>query len=73
MNVYVVFPLVVLFMPTKTVLKQHKYHILFVLIKFQLNWKPLYLGESDLNEAITEAGKTYEEIASLVAEQVGLL
>lgn len=30
----------------------------------------LFLGESDLNEAITEAGKTYEEIASLVAEQV---
>ncbi|KAM6460771.1 sorting nexin-9 isoform 2-T2 [Liasis olivaceus] len=28
-----------------------------------------YQGESDLNEAITEAGKTYEEIASLVAEQ----
>lgn len=30
----------------------------------------LCLGESDLNEAITEAGKTYEEIANLVAEQV---
>nr|XP_027310210.1 sorting nexin-9 isoform X2 [Anas platyrhynchos] len=28
-----------------------------------------YQGESDLNEAITEAGKTYEEIASLVADQ----
>ncbi|KAM7117046.1 sorting nexin-9 isoform 2-T2 [Ciconia maguari] len=28
-----------------------------------------YQGESDLNGAITEAGKTYEEIASLVAEQ----
>ncbi|KAL8186028.1 UNVERIFIED_CONTAM: Sorting nexin-9 [Gekko kuhli] len=28
-----------------------------------------YQGETDLNEAITEAGKTYEEIASLVAEQ----
>uniref|UniRef100_A0A7M4G2Q3 Sorting nexin n=1 Tax=Crocodylus porosus TaxID=8502 RepID=A0A7M4G2Q3_CROPO len=28
-----------------------------------------YQGESDLNEAITEAGKTYEEIANLVAEQ----
>ncbi|XP_061480211.1 sorting nexin-9 isoform X2 [Rhineura floridana] len=28
-----------------------------------------YQGESDLNDAITEAGKTYEEIASLVAEQ----
>uniref|UniRef100_A0A452HDG5 Sorting nexin n=1 Tax=Gopherus agassizii TaxID=38772 RepID=A0A452HDG5_9SAUR len=28
-----------------------------------------YQGESHLNEAITEAGKTYEEIASLVAEQ----
>lgn len=27
-------------------------------------------GETDLNDAITEAGKTYEEIASLVAEQV---
>nr|XP_058939154.1 sorting nexin-9 isoform X4 [Kogia breviceps] len=29
-----------------------------------------YQGETDLNDAITEAGKTYEEIASLVAEQV---
>ncbi|KAM6432923.1 sorting nexin-9 isoform 2-T2 [Rhynochetos jubatus] len=28
-----------------------------------------YQGESDLNGAITEAGKTYEEIASLVADQ----
>ncbi|XP_075269979.1 sorting nexin-9 isoform X2 [Opisthocomus hoazin] len=28
-----------------------------------------YQGESDLNVAITEAGKTYEEIASLVADQ----
>lgn len=28
-----------------------------------------YQGETDLNDAITEAGKTYEEIASLVAEQ----
>ncbi|XP_004856888.1 sorting nexin-9 isoform X3 [Heterocephalus glaber] len=28
-----------------------------------------YQGETDLNNAITEAGKTYEEIASLVAEQ----
>ncbi|XP_038622630.1 sorting nexin-9 [Tachyglossus aculeatus] len=28
-----------------------------------------YQGETDLNEAITEAGKTYEEIANLVAEQ----
>nr|XP_033791605.1 LOW QUALITY PROTEIN: sorting nexin-9 [Geotrypetes seraphini] len=28
-----------------------------------------YQGESDLNNAITEAGRTYEEIASLVAEQ----
>ncbi|NWX91265.1 SNX9 protein, partial [Nothoprocta pentlandii] len=28
-----------------------------------------YQGESELNVAITEAGKTYEEIASLVAEQ----
>ncbi|XP_029452584.1 sorting nexin-9 isoform X2 [Rhinatrema bivittatum] len=28
-----------------------------------------YQGETDLNSAITEAGKTYEEIASLVAEQ----
>uniref|UniRef100_A0A8D0G1Q2 Sorting nexin n=1 Tax=Sphenodon punctatus TaxID=8508 RepID=A0A8D0G1Q2_SPHPU len=28
-----------------------------------------YQGETELNEAITEAGKTYEEIASLVAEQ----
>ncbi|KAJ6664549.1 hypothetical protein lerEdw1_006122 [Lerista edwardsae] len=28
-----------------------------------------YQGESDLNDAITEAGKTYEEIATLVAEQ----
>ncbi|XP_053149954.1 sorting nexin-9 isoform X2 [Hemicordylus capensis] len=28
-----------------------------------------YQGETDLNEAITEAGKTYEEIATLVAEQ----
>ncbi|XP_011922182.1 PREDICTED: sorting nexin-9 isoform X3 [Cercocebus atys] len=29
-----------------------------------------YQGETDLNDAITEAGKTYEEIASLVAEQL---
>ena len=29
-----------------------------------------FSGETDLNDAITEAGKTYEEIASLVAEQV---
>jgi sorting nexin-9/18/33 len=29
-----------------------------------------FSGETDLNNAITEAGKTYEEIASLVAEQV---
>ncbi|XP_043818829.1 sorting nexin-9 isoform X3 [Dromiciops gliroides] len=28
-----------------------------------------YQGETDLNDAITEAGKTYEEIANLVAEQ----
>ncbi|XP_014806604.1 PREDICTED: sorting nexin-9 [Calidris pugnax] len=28
-----------------------------------------YQGESDLNGAITEAGKTYEEIATLVADQ----
>ncbi|XP_006882873.1 PREDICTED: sorting nexin-9 [Elephantulus edwardii] len=28
-----------------------------------------YQGETELNDAITEAGKTYEEIASLVAEQ----
>ncbi|XP_071405349.1 sorting nexin-9 isoform X2 [Pithys albifrons albifrons] len=28
-----------------------------------------YQGETDLNGAITEAGKTYEEIASLVADQ----
>uniref|UniRef100_A0A8C0NV52 Sorting nexin n=1 Tax=Canis lupus familiaris TaxID=9615 RepID=A0A8C0NV52_CANLF len=28
-----------------------------------------YQGETDLNAAITEAGKTYEEIAGLVAEQ----
>ncbi|XP_068087963.1 sorting nexin-9 isoform X2 [Hyperolius riggenbachi] len=28
-----------------------------------------YKGETDLNNAITEAGKTYEEIASLVEEQ----
>ncbi|NXN24910.1 SNX9 protein, partial [Nycticryphes semicollaris] len=28
-----------------------------------------YQGESDLNGAITEAGKTYEEIAALVADQ----
>ncbi|KAJ1152661.1 hypothetical protein NDU88_005436 [Pleurodeles waltl] len=28
-----------------------------------------YQGETDLNNAITEAGKTYEEIANLVAEQ----
>lgn len=29
------------------------------------------LGESTLTDAMTEAGKTYEEIAQLVAEQVG--
>ncbi|XP_069463825.1 sorting nexin-9 isoform X2 [Ambystoma mexicanum] len=28
-----------------------------------------YQGETDLNNAITEAGKTYEEIANLVSEQ----
>uniref|UniRef100_A0A8C5F2K6 Sorting nexin n=1 Tax=Gopherus evgoodei TaxID=1825980 RepID=A0A8C5F2K6_9SAUR len=34
----------------------------------QEHWKRC-TGQSHLNEAITEAGKTYEEIASLVAEQ----
>uniref|UniRef100_A0A803SLN9 Sorting nexin n=1 Tax=Anolis carolinensis TaxID=28377 RepID=A0A803SLN9_ANOCA len=33
------------------------------------HWKRCTGRETDLNEAITEAGKTYEEIASLVAEQ----
>lgn len=37
------------------------------------NYDFLFLGESDLNDAITEAGKTYEEIATLVAEQVFML
>lgn len=29
------------------------------------------VGESTLTDALTAAGKTYEEIAQLVAEQVG--
>lgn len=32
----------------------------------------LAAGESTLTDALTSAGKTYEEIAQLVAEQVGL-
>lgn len=36
--------------------------------------KPLpAAGEETLTNAMTEAGKTYEEIALLVAEQVGVL
>uniref|UniRef100_A0A4X2LU52 Sorting nexin n=1 Tax=Vombatus ursinus TaxID=29139 RepID=A0A4X2LU52_VOMUR len=35
----------------------------------QEHWKRCTGRETDLNDAITEAGKTYEEIANLVAEQ----
>ncbi|XP_023584553.1 sorting nexin-9 isoform X2 [Trichechus manatus latirostris] len=35
----------------------------------QEHWKRCTGRETDLNDALTEAGKTYEEIANLVAEQ----